>query len=114
MEKQRLIDADALIKWLSVPTGFRATCEDCTDIDCIDCIIEEAIKNSPTIDPVKHGYWMETTVWDGMLGKCYRKCSVCGTIFYGVPSKGQEIKYCQECGARMDLEEPENGKSKTD
>ena len=50
--EKRLIDANALIDWLSKHTGFRGNCEDCTDIDCLDCIIENAIKNAPTVDVV--------------------------------------------------------------
>lgn len=46
----RPIDADALVEWLKSFTGFRSNCEDCTEIDCLDCVIEEAIKNAPTID----------------------------------------------------------------
>lgn len=46
----RLIDADELKKWLKSPVGFRANCEYCTSIDCLDCITEEAIDNAPTIE----------------------------------------------------------------
>lgn len=48
MNKPRLIDANALIEWLTKPTGFRTNCEDCSDRDCIDCIIKEALENTPT------------------------------------------------------------------
>ena len=48
----RLGDLDALKDWLTKPTGFRTNCEDCTSIDCVDCIIGEAIDNAPTIDAV--------------------------------------------------------------
>lgn len=51
--EKRLIDANALIDWLSKHTGFRSNCEDCPDIDCLDCIIENAIKNAPTVDAVE-------------------------------------------------------------
>ena len=51
--EKRLIDANALIDWLTRHTGFRGNCEDCTDIDCLDCIIENAVKNAPTVDAVE-------------------------------------------------------------
>ena len=51
--EKRLIYANELIDWLHKNTGFRGNCEDCTDIDCLDCIIENAIKNAPTVDAVE-------------------------------------------------------------
>ena len=45
-----LFSRSALKEWLTRPTGFRANCEDCTDIDCLDCIIGEAIDNAPAVD----------------------------------------------------------------
>ena len=50
--EKRLIDANALIDWLTKPTGFRCNCEDCPDIDCLHCVIEDAIKTAPTVDAV--------------------------------------------------------------
>lgn len=54
------IDRDALFSYLIRTTGFRTNCEGCTDIDCLDCIANEAIKRVPTIDvaPVRHGRWI--------------------------------------------------------
>lgn len=51
----RLIDSNALIDWLTKPTGFIRNCDDCPDIDCVHCVIEDAIKTAPTVDaiPVK-------------------------------------------------------------
>ena len=51
--EKRLIDANALIDWLTKPTGFRCNCEDCPDIDCLHCVIEDAIKTAPTVDAVE-------------------------------------------------------------
>ena len=45
-----LISRSALKEWLTRPTGFRANCEDCTEINCLDCIIDEAIDNAPAVD----------------------------------------------------------------
>lgn len=68
---KRLIDAEALINWLTRETGFKTNCEDCTDIDCLDCIVEYAIKTAPTIEakPVVHAHWKEE-------GSCHQ-CSNC-------------------------------------
>lgn len=46
------IEREALIDWLTKPTGFKTNCEDCTSIDCLDCIVGEAIRNAPTVDVV--------------------------------------------------------------
>lgn len=99
MAEQRLIDANALIDWLTRATGFRTNCDDCTDIDCLDCIIEEAIKNAPTVEakPVVHAHWQKYD--DSEF--CY--CSYCGK-----PSAEDDNVswhgYCPICGATMDEE----------
>ena len=63
----RLIDANALVDWLTKPTGFISNCDDCPDTDCVHCIIMDAINNAPTVDAVevvrckdcKHSVWDE-------------------------------------------------------
>ena len=93
--EKRLIDANALIDWLTKHNGFRGNREDCTDIDCVDCIIENAIKNAPTVDAVEvaHGRWIDTP--DEMTKhKCDNpKC--------GFPSF-VPWNYCPNCGAKKD------------
>lgn len=61
--ERRLIDANALIDWLSKHTGFRSNCEDCTDIDCLDCIIENAIKNAPEVNAAEVPCKIGDFVW---------------------------------------------------
>lgn len=92
------IDRKALIKWLTMPTGFLANCDDCIETDCLDCIIAEAIKNAPAVDVdlVRHGMWEEIRNPYGTLeGWIHRDC-------------GRETKikdtYCPNCGAKMDGE----------
>ena len=59
-----------------------------------------AIKDLPTIEPVKHGKWMTTpyTNYDDAW-----ECSVCGclwTFIEGTP-KDNGANYCPHCGAYM-------------
>lgn len=66
--------------------------------------IKKIIDEQPTIDPVKHGKWIERTLheydphtdehWD----ETYYKCSECGCDCWA------STNFCQECGARMDGE----------
>jgi len=60
----------------------------------------------PTVDaaPVKHGRWIEK---EGFDGDSYYTCSACGcewTTIDGTPAQNN-MRYCPECGAMMDLEE---------
>lgn len=91
----RLIDADGLSENIydNVSTPYEdavAAKEDCL------CAIEEA----PTIDavPVVHGRWTH-------LGGDEWCCSACGFVIttegsWDKPTK----KYCEDCGAKMDIE----------
>ena len=106
--EKRLIDANALIDWLNKHTGFRGNCEDCTDIDCLDCVIENAIKNAPTVDAVEvvHGRWLKTengirkNINTGEMVMAYmHDCSVCG---WHTGNQGRNFNYCPNCGAKMD------------
>ena len=114
-----LISRSALKEWLTRPTGFRANCEDCTEIDCLDCIIGEAIDNAPAVDaetvikslpyvkealemakqslaPVRHGEWR--IFRDGCV--LLAECSECGTVQSGIAAA--QWDYCPMCGCRMD------------
>lgn len=50
-----------------------------------------AVEDAPTIDPVKHGTWIEYPIADEM-----NKCSECGVLRFG------ESNYCPNCGAKME------------
>lgn len=85
--EQRLIDANALIQDMETvcsATQFgRLTAKMC-------------IKRAPTIDPVKHGKWINGTQFGGV------RCSECG---YGtIIMLHYSNSYCPSCGARMDGE----------
>lgn len=59
----------------------------------------EDIANAPTVDPVKHGRWVDDFrgAEEFPLFRKGWKCSVCGSRnTYGKP------KYCMNCGAQMD------------
>lgn len=61
------------------------------------------------VQPVVHGRWIETEQpmeWDNV--SC-ATCSVCGEDFvldeWGIDDVRREMRYCMNCGARMDLED---------
>lgn len=100
---QRLIDANNLIQKLRGNVLVDVTTE-----------LEKEIENAPTIDPVKHGKWIEKT-WHSRGGYRYLKCecgkehciekpiddivdicSECGKI-----NEASFRNYCPNCGARM-------------
>lgn len=72
----RLIDADALEEWIwreRLDTRER---------------IANLVEQMPTIDPVKHGKWINEET-----------CSVCGeSVLYDTDL----CNYCPNCGAKMD------------
>lgn len=83
----RLIDADALPKY----TGMALSAVD----------VAMAVENAPTIDPVKHGKWIEHTEpepWDRHQA-WFWTCSECGAV--GI----DEFRYCPNCGAKMERSE---------
>lgn len=60
--------------------------------------IEKAIDDMPTVDPVKHGRWVEHD--SSIKDVPTEACSECGEWSYGYNEK-----YCPNCGARMDDED---------
>ena len=57
------------------------------------------INRATTIEsePVRHGEWIETGVFELDVIYSGWKCSECGYIFCG-----DKFKYCPKCGAKMD------------
>jgi hypothetical protein len=109
--EKRLIDANALIDWMTKPTGFRCNCDDCPDTDCLHCIVEDCIKNAPTVDAAEVVHGRNETKQhpvDEFI------CSVCGYVcqdthkyVYDEDAEDWsmyefEFKYCPNCGAKMD------------
>lgn len=83
-------------------------------IDAMSCLLDsicegqavDALSDLPTIDPVKHGKWIEReryrTTKDGVFHTYrYKVCSICGRASGRRMNK--RTRYCPNCGARMDL-----------
>lgn len=93
----RLIDADSIELMDKAYSVFDPMREEWDVVISVN-----DIENAPTIDPVKHGYWIDVELVRsyGILKGI--RCSECGKEqpkgSFNVP------KYCSECGARMNLE----------
>ena len=93
---RRYIDADALKKWVEeYPSSNWGIPQD---------ELIYAIGSAPTIDPVKHGGWIEREVSDSKDIDALQsaKCSVCGR-YHTIPYmySFREDNYCPHCGAKM-------------
>ncbi len=67
----------------------------------VDCLL-------PEVQEIRHGHWIKENREVGGCFKLYQSyihCSECGNEhYYGT---GTMPKYCDECGARMDLKDGE-------
>ena len=61
--------------------------------------IKKALKGMPTIDPIKHGRWIQAGQPNENSETLYR-CSICG--YLEVVPLYDTNNYCGNCGARMD------------
>lgn len=59
------------------------------------CDLLEYLDKFPVVDPLKHGYWNQTTDIDGIH---YLQCSCCKKTKFGK----FKPKFCGNCGAKMD------------
>ena len=115
----RLIDADVPKEKLQADHDFyinawggfkNLPANDKARVDELTAAIA-AVVNAPTIDavPVVHGRWVKA---NGMMPPEYhhrRCCSVCGGwALYDHIGREWTSKYCPNCGAKMDAEEPIN------
>lgn len=92
----KLIDADALIKWLNdtyCDTSKRLWNYN-HHVMAMDMI--EIIKNYPTIEEHKHGHWIGKPI----AGYSMVRCSVCSAFANNI----ERWNYCPICGAKMDEE----------
>lgn len=60
--------------------------------------IDDALDNLPTIDPIKHGEWVEDICFDERF-----ICNSCGNEAYMDFDEGKYVlfDYCPNCGAKM-------------
>ena len=92
--EMKVIDAYALLKKItSINTSGRYSF--CRGVYTVAEIVLEFIKNSPTVDTVKHGRWK----------KHNSIFSICSNCYYMVDTScGNRVNYCSNCGAKMDGE----------
>lgn len=65
---------------------------------CTACPLYVAVQSAHTIDPVRHGRWVQDDTWKDLYF-----CSACiGRDIRNKPS----FRFCPDCGARMDKEAP--------
>jgi hypothetical protein len=72
--------------------------------------VQGQINSAPTADvvEVRHGEWIEKDDgWDGVLYTC-SVCKCDWTTIDGTPFENN-MRYCPECGAKMDIERSDNG-----
>lgn len=110
-ERMRLIDADALIKYIreEIPLKYFMG-HGIFEANKNLFHIKNEIRIQPTIDavPVKHGHWIGVYTEHNSHSV---NCSVChGSLPYVVLPGARiqyifETDYCPKCGAKMDLEE---------
>lgn len=105
MKMSEYIDREAFLK--DAETRYCLPCKgagkDYNGVKCRACWVDDMmgdVDDAPAADvaPVVHGRKIE----DGDIG-CFWLCSLCGECLpYGA-------NYCPNCGAKMDLEDENNG-----
>lgn len=99
MDKQRLIDANALLAKTKL---YCKNCNNYNGIKCKSCDIADSIRDiedAPTVDAelVRHGKW----IWENkMMGGDFYRCSECGEVEF-VEKILTPPTHCH-CGAKMD------------
>lgn len=91
----RLIDAARFERRLMFTVDRDEICD-----DCLRNFLNE-MAQEPTIDPVKHGRWIEDDDGDG------RHCSVCGVDYCDLVTYPENFNFCPMCGAKMDADKTE-------
>ena len=95
----RLIDADTLIEDIGNEIDKPKKVVLLADYNHFYCAgmrnVIRLVKRLPTIEPIKHGHWIDTGRGDYYFSKQYR-CSCCNSVDY------MRAPYCYNCGARMD------------
>ena len=97
----RLIDADVLLKEWRLECGgscFIRKDKYCMHYDRTKGVCTLIIK-APTVEPIKHGHWIDEGLVDGNQNR-YCRCSECGKG--DTQAISQRVPYCWWCGAKMD------------
>ena len=87
----RLIDANALIKVIQQNDYMLTAKHNSMAPGMFTSGIRQAVDESQTIDPVRHGKWLSVC-------GCIVRCDLCRNESAG------ETNYCPNCGAKMDLD----------
>ena len=98
----RLTDLDALI--VEFKKRCRGECCCCTEDYCgsgNDGCGCRVIDDAPTVDPVKHGHWVEVQRIHETDHTAICECSLCGDTVW-VYDGQRAWNYCPTCGAKMD------------
>lgn len=90
-----LISRQAAIKAIEDLQDCYNGFSDTYDKACIIGVIEEV----PSIEPVRHGHWIDEGLVDGNQNR-YCRCSECGKG--DTQAISQRVPYCWWCGAKMD------------
>ena len=96
--EKRLIDANAMVTLMCRACNNEFSEEPC---EPGECFIYDALANAPTVDAVEvvHGWWIEKPNPWGQDGSHSYDCSICGERTCVV---GEKLRYCPNCGAKMD------------
>lgn len=65
--------------------------------------------NPEDVAPVVHGRWIHTTIEDDDWGSTFHSWA-CSNCDFSTGQNQNGTNYCPNCGARMDLEEPNEAK----
>lgn len=105
----RLIDADALKEHLFVGADYDKVIDDGIakteeEVFAFQCGWNDALKSvaefAPTVDPVKHGHWVEVQRIHETDHMAICECSLCGNTVW-VYDGQRAWNYCPNCGAYM-------------
>lgn len=104
----RVIDADVLLKDLT-KAKREVNCH-LPEVEKLFKGLRDWIKDAPTVDavPVKHGRWEqvfeERTIHGSHCSAPNFRCSACKKWWFHNGECVKWMKYCPECGAKMDGE----------
>ena len=100
ISRQAAIDAIKAL-WNDAPSAQHVSA-------MFDC--EDAIRALPSAEPVRHGKWEPCCEWHGTNGEIETRAYSCSECAIIIPvdiqdvrfSRGCFLRYCPNCGARMD------------